>query len=293
MKTLLLTGATGYLGHYLSKKFLDKNYSLIALALNEKEIFRFKDNKNVKLYYLNKTGLEDIFKENNIDIIIHTATLYGRKQEQLVDMIRANVEFPVRILNLAIENNVSAFINTDTILSSKISTYALTKSQFAQWLDFYSDKIKCIDMKLDHFYGPNDNSVKFVAWLVEQFKNNVSEINLTEGSQTRDFIYIDDVVEAYNCILDNLDKIPVGRLNCFEIGTNNKTSIREFVETLKKFMNKNNKGLNTKLNFGAIPYRKNEVLDYDVDTTQIRMLGWDPVYNNVNKGLEKLVEENK
>ena len=46
----------------------------------------------------------------------------------------------------------------------------------------------------------------------------------------------------------------------------------------------------TKLNFGAIPYRKNEVLDYQVDTTGLHLLGWKPEYLSVRKGIQKLLE---
>lgn len=49
---------------------------------------------------------------------------------------------------------------------------------------------------------------------------------------------------------------------------------------------------NTKinLNFGAIPYRKNEVLTYDVNISKLQILGWKPNYD-IYSGLKKLIEE--
>ena len=94
LKTILITGTTGYLGTRLSKHFLDEGYNLIALCLNEKEVFKYSDNKQVKTYYLDKTPINKIFEENNIDIIIHTATLYGRNNEnisQIIEIGRAHV----------------------------------------------------------------------------------------------------------------------------------------------------------------------------------------------------------
>lgn len=45
----------------------------------------------------------------------------------------------------------------------------------------------------------------------------------------------------------------------------------------------------TILNFGAIPYRKNEVLSYEVDTSGLRLLGWKPEVP-VREGLKKIIE---
>ena len=117
--------------------------------------------------------------------------------------------------------------------------------------------------------------------------NNVEKIDLTEGTQTRDFIYIDDVIEVYQVILKNLDKLSLGQVSSFEVGTNIKTSIRYVVTKLKELTNSS-----TKLNFGAIPYRKNEMLDYDVNTTALRLLGWKAKVK-IDDGLDKIVKAEK
>lgn len=286
MKTILLTGATGYLGGYLAKNFLDKGFFVIALALNKSEQFKWKDYDNQKVYYLDTTNIKEIFAKEKIDIVIHTATRYGRSREDNVDMVKANLEFPLEVLEEAVKHNVGLFVNTDTILEKSINAYSLTKSQFTDWLRMYSDKIKCINLRLDHFYGPNDNPVKFIAWLIQQFSKNVAKIDLTEGSQTRDFTYIDDVVSAFDTVIQNSEKLPIGKVNNFEAGTNVKTSIKEMVLMIKEKMG----NTVTELNFGAIPYRKNEVLDYQIDTSGLHLLGWKPEYISVEKGIQKIVE---
>lgn len=286
MKTILLTGATGYLGGYLSENFLNKGFKIIALALNKNEQYKFQDNILTKVYYLDKTTVKEIFDNENVDVVIHTATLYGRRQEHLTSMEKVNVEFPLEVLNEAINHNVKIFVNTSTILNKNINPYTLTKNHFEDWLSLYSDKIKCINLKLDHFYGPNDKPIKFIAWIIQELKNNVEKIDLTEGTQTRDFIYIDDVVSAFDIVIKKEKNIPNGKLNTFEVGTNSKTTIKEMVTTIKEKLG----NTKTKLNFGAIPYRKNEVLDYQVDTTGLHQLGWKPEYLSVRKGIQKLLE---
>lgn len=284
--TILITGATGYLGGRLAKHFLDNDFAVIALALNKHEKFEYSDCKNCKVYYLSETNIDKIFSENRIDIVIHTATLYGRRNEQIIDMIDANIKFPLSVLSAACKHHSELFINTGTILNRNVSPYALTKGQFADWLDIYSKQILCVNLKLDHFYGPNDKPVKFIAWLIQQFRDNVPELNLTEGTQERDFIYIDDVISAFETVVLKQDKLIPNSVNTFEAGSNIKTKIRDMVEIIREEMNNNT----TKLNFGAVPIRENEMIEYKVDTSKLRLLGWEPKNTVVRENIKKIIK---
>lgn len=288
-KTILLTGATGYLGNRLGKQLLLDGHNVIALHLNHNENFSYdkKYEKSVSKVFLSDVKISEIFDKNKIDGIIHTATLYGRTGEQVSDMIKANIIFPLEIILNAIKGNVKFFINTDTILNKYVSPYALTKSNLTEWMKFYCDDIKMIDLKLDHFYGPKDKNTKFVAAILEKLSNNEKAIDLTKGEQTRDFIYIDDVIEVYRVILKNIDKISLGQVSTFEVGTNIKTSIRYIVEKLKELTK-----AKTKLNFGAFPYRKNEMFNYNIDTTPLKNFGWKPKVS-IDEGLLRIVQAEK
>lgn len=134
MKTILLTGATGYLGGYLSENFLNKGFKIIALALNKNEQYKFQDNILTKVYYLDKTTVKEIFDNENVDVVIHTATLYGRRQEHLTSMEKVNVEFPLEVLNEAINHNVKIFVNTSTILNKNINPYTLNNIRTSKLL---------------------------------------------------------------------------------------------------------------------------------------------------------------
>jgi len=290
MTTILMTGATGYLGSRLSSHFLQNGYKIIALCLNKTEKFRcgYKYEKNVKRYYLNKDSLCNIFNENKIDIVIHTATLYGRNNESVSKIIQANVLFPAEVLSEAIAGKVDLFINTDTVLNKNKNSYSLTKSHFADWLEIFCEKIKCVNIKLEHFYGPNDNPVKFVAWLIQQFKKNADSIDLTDGLQKRDFIYIDDVVSAFDFIVKNKAQMVLGKINEFEAASGCKISIRELAELIKEMMN----NTKTKLNFGAIVDRKDEYLEIESDTSELKKLGWQPKVS-MKDGLAKILKIEK
>lgn len=284
MKTILLTGATGYLGTNLLKAFLKNEYRVIAVCLNKKEQLDFDScyENNVKKIYLDTDSIESVFDSEKIDIIVHTATVYGRANEGIEEIIKANVIFPLKILQRAVKNKVSIFVNADSMLDKSTSIYAMTKFQFKEWLDFFSNQIKVVNLTMDQFYGPNERPTKFIAWLIDRFKNNVSSVDLTAGTQTRDFIYVEDVVSAFVTVVNNMNFVSQG-CNNFEVGTGTLTSVHDMVLKVQNlFDNKN-----TKLNFGAIPLRTNELSGKIVKSSELRNLGWSPQYS-VDAGLAEI-----
>ena len=271
MKTVILTGGTGYLGKHLSAALQTEGYNTLCLRR------AFSDEQ-----------AEALFTKQPVFAVIHLATCYGRNGENMAQLAEGNLLFPLKVLHLAIKHKVKAFLNTDTILTRFLNPYALSKAQFSEWLKLYADNITAVNIRLDHFYGPFDTPNKFIAFLFKSFRDNVPELNLTEGAQTRDFTYIDDVVNAYLCILKHTDEFPRGKVTSFEVGTNRKTSIKDLVLLVQRACG----NTTTRLNFGAVPYRKNEQLDYEVDTAALKALGWQARVS-LQDGLNKIAQEEK
>lgn len=286
MSTILITGASGYLGSRVTKHLLQQGHHILAVTPNEQDVPAA--HANLKTFPLNRVQPQEIFNNYHVDGIFHFATCYGRGGQTAAEVAQVNLLLPLTLLSLAVKHQAKFFVNTDTILQPNINPYSLTKNQFSQWLSFYADKIQAINMRLDHFYGPHDHPVKFIAWLIKNFKENVDHIDLTEGAQTRDFIYIDDVVSAYLQVFSKMEQLPLGKLHNFEVGSGVKTSIKEMVLLLQKLMHKDK----VKLNFGAVPYRKHEMLDYTVDTSALQALGW-KAQVMLPEGLQKIITEEK
>jgi CDP-paratose synthetase len=235
------------------------------------------------VYNIDEVNLEDIFINNKIDVIIHAATNYGRESNDIIGIFDDNVEFPIKLLKFAISHGVKFFLNTDTFFTldySYMRNYTLSKIHFREWGKLLSEenKINFINLKLEHIYGPYDDQKKFIPWFIKQIKDNVKEIYLTEGIQKRDFIYIDDVVNAYLKILDNLLKFN-GYVE-FEVGTGNSIELRQFLVLIYNLLKKKYK-TNTKLNFGAIPYRIGEPMNVNANNKTLIELGWsfEPDFN--------------
>jgi nucleoside-diphosphate-sugar epimerase len=282
-KSVIITGATGYLGFKFLKKLLEINYNVCVLKRKTSDVSKLRSlSKDIKFYDTDEASIARIFDENKVNMIIHFSTLYGRKGETIFEIKEANLDFPLLLLKYAIENNVKYFINTSTSLPYLTNQYSLFKNQFSQCLEFFSSKITTINFMLEHFYGPDDEDSKFVTAMIKKMKSNVDEIELTEGVQLRDFIFIEDVISAYICVVTNISKFD--GFNILPLGSGETVTIRKIVETIKEVSCSN-----SNLLFGKVPMRENELMCSNADISKLQKLGWSPKFN-LYDGLKLTVE---
>ncbi len=291
-KKILLTGATGFLGCHLLESFIAQGFDVAILKRSTSNDWRIIHLlKEFKSYDIDKITLKVVFNEFKPDIIVHTACSYGRNNELLTDILNTNLIFGVDLLEHAILNNASTFINTDSLLPRSINNYSLSKSQFSEWLQNCSSKIQCINFKIEHIYGVHDDSKKFMPWIINEMINKNGSINLTSGFQLRDFIYVSDVVAAYNLVIQK--RTMLQDWNEFELGTNTFTEVKKLVLKLAVTLeNKFDKIILPRLNFGALPYRKEEIMIPVLDNSKLIELGWKPVVT-VDEGVKKILKEYK
>ncbi|QOJ30198.1 MAG: NAD-dependent epimerase/dehydratase family protein [Ignavibacteriales bacterium] len=268
MKTVLISGINGFLGSNLAK-VLETEYAIVGTEYSLDNLFRLAG-KNYSVFEADHDSITKIFKAFKIDVIIHTATLYGRDNEITSDLVKANSLSPLTLLEVGIKNKVPLFINTDTVLDKFTSAYSLTKSHFRDWLQFYSEQIKVVNLQLEHFYGPGCPETNFITRMIKLLKSNVSHIDLTTGEQKRDFVYYSDVVTAFLSVMNNIKDFNKS-FSQFEVCTGNLISIKELLTFIKVNLNSN-----TELRFGAIEYRKNELKNEKKCNKGLYKLGWTP-----------------
>ena len=281
-KHILITGGTGYLGSFIAKELLFQDYQVTILKRATSSLVRLESFVE-KINFIEENTLDIFFQNNTIDGIIHIATSYGRKGEKVSDILNTNLLLPTKLFELAIQNKVGFFINTDSSLPANLNAYSLSKAQFKEWLKIVPNEIKIINVIPEYFYGPGDEKSKFISGILHQLKSNVEFIDFTEGIQKRDFIYIDDVVAAFICLVKNIDKLE--SYSDVPLGSSRSISLKEVVILLKKLANNSI----TKLNFGAIPMRKGDVLESKADISYLNNLGWQPK-TTIEQGITKIIE---
>ena len=290
-KTILLTGVNGFLGSHLLEALIGEGHKVIGLKRSSSNLQRIDHlTGRFDAHDVDVEPLSSVFDRNDIDAVIHTATNYGREDQEFSEVLEANVIFGVNLLDHCIRSKVKLFINTDTFANDKryhtnyMRNYTLSKKQFAEWLTLAGTTLSIVNMKLHHVYGPGDRDDKFVPWFLKCLVEN-NNIELSAGIQLRDFIYIEDVVSAYISIMER--KISEVAGNDYIVATGKKTSVKEFCIITKKIVEKYIGRDAANLQFGNIHFTGEK---YDVfnDCSNLVSLGWKPNYT-VKSGLEKVV----
>ncbi len=290
--TVLLTGATGFLGSHLAQAFLVAGYKVAMLKRARSDFSRIKQILPDLQVFSIEEGLEIPFRTlGRVDAVVHTATCYGRQGENASEILEANTMFPLRLLEIAIFFNTGTFFNTDTFFNKDairykyLNAYSLSKHHFMEWGKSFAEagKIKFFNIKLEHMYGSGDDPRKFTTNVIRTCLSSAAELKLTPGDQRRDFVHINDVVGAYGQLLARAMEYEQGFFE-FGVGTGNAVSVREFANAVQRLV-----GSHTRLMFGALPYREYEIMHSKADVTALKALGWSCRYD-LEAGLKQVIE---
>jgi nucleoside-diphosphate-sugar epimerase len=110
------------------------------------------------------------------------------------------------------------------------------------------------------------------------------DIRLTLGEQRKDFLYVQDVVRAIQLLLAGPDRFGAAFVS-LDCGSGQAVSIREFVETVHRLTRSR-----AVLRFGALPYRENEIMFSQADTSMLQSLGWKPTVS-LEEGIRSIIKE--
>ena len=269
MSRFVITGATGFLGGKLAQR-LARSHELALVKRKQTPIPAWGLNHpGLTWFDKEELGNKSPF-EQPVEAVIHTATDYGRGNAAPTRVLEANLIFPMLLLEQALNHKVKAFINTDTTLNRMVNPYSLSKKQFLDWLNLFESQLTIANLKLEMLYGPGDHNQNLITTSLDAFMANKPEMDFTPGEQVRDFIFIDDAVDALSKVTEALPTLAKG-INEFQVGTGCKTTLKQFLKTAK-ILSKSK----TRLNFGALAYRDQENMCSVADTTALNRLGWQP-----------------
>lgn len=273
-------GAFGFLGSRLTSYF-ESRHTVIGLA-------RKRNNEatiNNIIYTTENNWIEKIV-EFEPNIIINTIACYGRHNEPATALIESNILMPIRVLE-SISSLDAVFINCGTSLPPNTSLYAYTKQKASELAAAIIDKVcgKYIELKLEHFYGAFDGDDKFTSMVIRRCLSN-QPVKLTSGLQQRDFLYIKDLLTAFDCIINNVNNFP--KFHSIEVGSGKAISIREYVETVKNITKSN-----SIIEFGVVKERANELMYSCADIAELEKIGWKREFSLVDALTEIIEEEGK
>lgn len=288
---IILTGGFGFLGRKLVPGLLRDGHRLILVARPSSNIPNFDGFQNKPLIY----GADELDmaldRLDQVDVILHAATDYGRDSADIHTIFKSNEALPMMLIDIAIKREIKTFINIDTFFNQKntayeyLEGYTISKRHFMEWGKYYAKNkfINFMNLKLFHMYGESDKFSKFVNMIVGKCLN-AEAIDLTSGLNKRDFIYVDDVVSAISLILAKGD---FHGFNEHEVGTGELTSIRDFVELVWHLTDKK-----SVITFGELRDRDGEFSGVAADNKSLRDMGWSPK-TSLTSGIKLIIQDLK
>ena len=303
IKKIFVTGATGFIGRHLVHRLIAEGYSvgaLVRLASASQKTGRIE---GVSYFYGDIRNYEEIktaFSAFEPDTVMHLVTYYAvmHRADEIGVMIDTNVKGTINLLEAAKESGtVQVFLNTsscavyeqkkqhlkeeDAIKPQNL--YALTKLHAEEACSYYADtfRLPCVTLRLFPPYGPGDHERRLIPYVVSCILKNTPP-NLTTGKQEWDFVYVDDIVNAYLAVLNSFPFKDDHSI--FNIGTSEAISIRSVVEKIR-----GNLGSDMDLPWGSVAHRVNEVWYNSADIARAQtVLHWSPE-TGIDEGIKKTV----
>jgi len=251
MSKILITGACGFIGQNLVRKLRSLNHTIVCV-----DNLRTGNRENVsqEIYKIDVTdpNFVKVFSDYNFDIIYHLASACSVIQfnkNPLKELIDSSTGFH-NILQIAREcdfarvvfpssGNVYGHLPVPQCESMNVyplNYYALSKIIWEQMASI--SNLNTVGLRIFAGYGPGEEHKKDISSVVTLFLRDMFKGNRPiiwgDGNQTRDFIHIDDIVDAL---------VKVGRVDgsppIINLGTGYSTSYNELVSLLNKYLDTN------------------------------------------------------
>ncbi len=300
-KTALVTGGAGFIGSHIVDALIRRHIKVYVIDdLSNGNKSNLNPNATFTKLSVNASAFSDYLRKVKPDVIFHLAAQINVRTS-MEDPIRdaeINIMGSLTMAKVAAEIGVkkiifsssggvmypegSKFPYSEKIYPQPISPYGIAKRAAEMYFAFANRAygISCVSLRYANVYGPRQNA-KGEAGVISMFTEQMligKPVNINgTGKQTRDFVFVEDVVRANLCAMQ---KNVTGEFN---VGTGRETDINTLFRKLSK------------LTVYKLPERhtlaaKGEVMRSALDAHKAKeILGWVPI-TKFDDGLKKTVE---
>ncbi|WP_318161358.1 SDR family oxidoreductase [Riemerella anatipestifer] len=263
-RKILITGGAGFIGSNLTEHFLSKNYQVRVLdnfsTGHKHNIKDFLENENFELLEGDIRDLEVCRKAcEGVDYILHQAALGSvpRSIENPITSNEVNVSGFLNMLVAARDAKVKRFVyaassstygdskslpKVEEVIGKPLSPYAITKYVNELYADIFSKTygLECIGLRYFNVFGrrqdPKGAYAAVIPKFVIQLINHQSPVINGDGTYSRDFTYIDNVIQMNELAM--LTDNPEAVNTVYNTAVGDRTTIKQMAELLKKYLSK-------------------------------------------------------
>jgi len=300
MSKILITGGAGFIGSHLTDKLIEKGHDVVVidnLSTGKKENL----NPKAKFYEIDicDSKISQIFQDEKPEIVFHfAAQIDVRKSvKDPIEDAEVNILGPLNLLQNCQKVGVKKFIfassggaiygDTDIIPTPEThsetpeSPYGICKLTIEKYLNFFQKTfgLNYTVLRLANVYGPRQNSkgeAGVIAIFCDRMLKNEEIVINGDGEQSRDFVFINDVVNA------TILAIEQEKSDIYNIGTGIETNINEIFRKIKGLTNSNCEEIHASAKPGE---QRRSCLDCSKVEQE---LGWRPEHD-LGRGLQETI----
>jgi nucleoside-diphosphate-sugar epimerase len=300
-KIVLVTGATGFIGANVVRKAIESKADVHILTRNESNKWRIFDclqyANNYIVDLLDYKQLESTILGVQPDFIFHNAAYIGTpNEENPVRYIQNNFFGTVNLINACKKVDFKLFVNLGSMSEygnktkpireddflEPVNVYGISKSATTQYCQAISrnESLPIVTLRLFTPYGKYEDSARLIpSAIIACLRGDAPKIS--SRSFVRDFIYVEDVLDAYVKLIDANNIY--GEI--FNIGFGKQYSIGEVVDKIIELT-----GKSTQVDVGLAQKWPNEAKYCEADISKAKnLLGWEPKYD-LEKGLKESIK---
>ncbi len=297
----IVTGGAGFIGSNLVDKLASLGYHVAVIDnlltgarqnLNSSTVFYEAD-------ITDKDKLQEIFAKEKPDYVFHTAAGYlVQSIENPQRDAMTNIIGTINLIQLCLKHKVKRIIYSNSGGASygdpqeipitenhpihPLSPYGASKYTAEMYLYMYHKNfgLNYISLRYGNVYGPRQNPKLeggVISIFLESFLKNESPIMRSDGTPTRDYVFVEDVVNA------NISAMTLGKCDGYHVATGIETSVFELIALMQKV-------LHTKLDVVRGKPRIGDPQRAVFDISKIkRDMGWEPKVS-LEEGIRRTAE---
>ena len=298
---VLVTGGAGFIGSHLVDRLILEGHDAVVVD-NLVTGKRRNINRAATFYKMDVQSwrLERAFRNERPNVVMHLAAQMDVRKSVEDPMFDAqvNVLGTLNVLQQAVKHGVRKVIFSssggaiygeqetypapETHVLKPLSPYGLSKLCGEQYLSYFQrvSGLQAVSLRYANVYGPRqdpEGEAGVVAIFIQKMLNNEQAVINGNGRQTRDFVFVDDVVEA------NLAMMGQETQGTYNVGTGVETSINDLFRILVQHTGSTCKEMHG-------PAKKGEQARSVIDCTKLRQeVSWEPKAD-LSEGLKKTVD---
>lgn len=262
---ILVTGAAGFIGSHVCEYFIKQKHSVVGIDNFDPFYSRKIKNLNLEQLLLNKNfqfyetdirdkeALNSIFSSNKIEVVIHLAAKAGVRPsiESISEYYDVNVNGTVNLLesmktfgimkmlfassSSIYGNNAKVPFSENDRVDNPISPYASTKKSGELLCHVYSHlynfDITCL--RFFTVFGPRQRPDLAIHKFTKLIDEGLALPFYGDGNTSRDYTYIDDIVNGISCALNS-----IGGYRIYNLGESRVINLKNLVETIEQLLGK-------------------------------------------------------